>query len=263
MRGVNETTSSDRPVLHQFLSSHFNEKARWAFDWKGVPHERVCYLPGPHMPAIRRMTGQTATPVMVAGAEVVAGSAAIIDWLEAHHPEPALYPDDPVAREQALEIQREFDANVGPAVRTALFSVIIDEPTFLCDTFSRHRGALGRGAYRATFPIAKRLMSRAHQTDSADKVDQAFEVTRLALDRVAKQVGPNGVLVGDAFGVADLTCAALLAPLVETGHADMARPEPVPQSVQAFLARWADHEAAHWVRDQYARHRPAPKNAAA
>jgi hypothetical protein len=51
-------------VLHQFPASHFNEKARWALDWKGLPHRRASYLPGPHAPRIRRLTGQTATPVL-------------------------------------------------------------------------------------------------------------------------------------------------------------------------------------------------------
>ena len=30
-------------TLHQFLYSHFNEKARWALAFKGVPHERRSY----------------------------------------------------------------------------------------------------------------------------------------------------------------------------------------------------------------------------
>lgn len=249
------------PVLHQFNTSHFNEKARWALDWKAIAHRRVSHLPGPHMPTIRRMTGQTATPVLVVDGEPIAGSAAIIDHLESVRPEPALYPEDPAEREAALEIQRDFDAEVGPAVRTALFSVMIDEPTFLCETFSRHRGPLGRGLYRATFPVAKRLMSKAHETDRPERVERAFALTAEALDRVAKQVGPSGQLIGDRFSVADLTCAALLAPLVDTGHPDMERPAHVPASVQAFLARWADHEGAAWVRAQYDRHRPKESSA--
>ena len=32
--------AGDRPVLWQFRFSHFNEKARWALDWKGIAHVR-------------------------------------------------------------------------------------------------------------------------------------------------------------------------------------------------------------------------------
>jgi glutathione S-transferase len=56
-----------RVVLHQFVASHYNEKARWALDWKGVAHRRITYFPGPHALAMRRLSGQTATPVLVEG----------------------------------------------------------------------------------------------------------------------------------------------------------------------------------------------------
>ena len=52
------------PVLWQFTASHYNEKARWALDYKGVPHVRRSLLPGAHAVRIRRMTGQTAVPVL-------------------------------------------------------------------------------------------------------------------------------------------------------------------------------------------------------
>jgi hypothetical protein len=32
------------PVLWQFRLSHYNEKARWALDYKGIPHERRSLL---------------------------------------------------------------------------------------------------------------------------------------------------------------------------------------------------------------------------
>jgi glutathione S-transferase len=63
--------SGTRIVLHQFQQSHFNEKARWGLDWKGLPHRRVSHLPGPHLPQTRRLSGQTATPVLDLDAEVV------------------------------------------------------------------------------------------------------------------------------------------------------------------------------------------------
>ena len=64
------------PELFHFQFSHYNEKARWALDLKGVSHERVSLLPGPHAPRMKRLTGRTQTPVLVNGEEVVAGSAA-------------------------------------------------------------------------------------------------------------------------------------------------------------------------------------------
>ena len=244
-------------VLHQFRHSHFNEKARWGLDWKGIPHRRVSYLPGPHLPWIRRLSGQMATPVLELGGECIAGSARILAALDARFPERPLHPRDPELLRKALQIQSEFDAEVGPAVRTALFSVLIDEPAHLCRIFAGGKPAAVRILYRASLPIARGMIARANGTDDAGGIQRAFDRTRRALDFVEKQVGPSGYLVGDAFSVADLCCASLLALLVNPQHPDMRSPEPVPESIQAFRARFREHPATRWVEDQYARHRPA------
>ena len=39
---------SDPPVLYHLKVSHYNEKARWALDYKGVPHVRRAAIPGRH-----------------------------------------------------------------------------------------------------------------------------------------------------------------------------------------------------------------------
>ena len=244
-------------VLHQFPSSHFNEKARWALDWKGVPHERESYLPGPHMPQIRRLSGQSATPVLVLDGEVITGSNRILDALERRFPERPLFPADPDQRRRALEIQERFDREVGPATRTVIFSVLLEEPDYLCRIFAGQRSLPVRTFYRAVFPFAKGLMAKANGTLDAADVSRAFDVTAAALDYVANEVGSSGQLVGDTFSVADLTAASLLAVLTSPDHPDMRRPEPMPESIAALLARFAPHPAMSWVREQYRLHRPA------
>jgi glutathione S-transferase len=242
-------------VLHQFQQSHFNEKARWGLDWKRVAHRRVTWLPGPHAPFIRRLSGQTATPVLVLRGRVIAGSARILDALEERFPERPLLPAHPELRRQALAIQAEFDAEVGPAARTAIFSVLLAEPGYLCKIFAAGKPAPQRWLYRALLPLAKPMIARANGVGDRASIERAFERTRRALDFVEKQVGPSGYLVGDAFSVADLCCASLLALLVDPRHPDMRRPQPMPASVQEFLARWSGHPATRWVLEQYARHR--------
>lgn len=258
MPTADSSTPRDAIILHQFLRSHFNEKARWALDWKRIPHRRISHLPGPHMLAIQRMTGQTSTPVLEIGGRFIAGSAAIIDHLDERFPERALLPADPAQRKRALEIQAEFDSEVGPAVRTVIFSAMIDEPGFLCRTFTSDRGPVLQAVYRAVFPLVRAKMARANGVARREDIDRAFEISAGALDRVARETSGRSQLVGSQFSVADLTCAALLAPLVDLEHTDMARPVPVPERVRDLVARFADHGAVAWVRDQYARHRPPP-----
>jgi glutathione S-transferase len=246
------------PVLHMFPASHFNEKVRWALDWKGIPHRRVSYLPGPHARPIQRLSGQRQTPVLVTSGRVVAGSAQILDELERAHPAPALYPEDPALREHALSLQRHFDDEVGPAVRTAVFSMLILEPDYLCAIFTRTQSRAKRVLYRAAFPLARSLVARGNGVDDPENVARALALTEAALDETAKRVGASGQLVGGSFTVADLTAAALLAPLADVAHPDMARPQPVPERAAEFYARFEGRPALQWVSEQYAKHRPLP-----
>lgn len=246
----------DPPVLHQFPYSHYNEKARWGLDWKQIRHRRVTYLPGPHLRPIRRLSGQTATPVLALDGATIAGSAAILDTLESRFPERPLLPADRVLRERALGLQRRFDDEYGPAVRTAVFSVLLEEGGYLCRIFSTGQREPVRWLYRAAFPLTRPLMAKANGATDPTAVERAFERTQEALDLVARESAASGQLAGDAFSIADLAAAALLAPLVEPPHPDMARPQPAPPRFAAFRARWQGHPGARWVLAQYARHRP-------
>ncbi len=243
-------------TLHQFAYSHFNEKARWALDLKGIEHQRETYLPGPHMGAIKKLSGQPQTPVLESNGEVISGSAAIIDYLEATHPQPALYPADAGLREQALTLQKEMDASLGPDVRTLLFSALVNEGTYLCNMFGGSKGLAKRVAYRAMFPIARGVIAKGNGV-TPNNVARCKTATREWLDRIAEQTKATGYLVGDTFTVADLTAAALLAPIADVAHPAMKRPRPIPQSVQDVLALNASHPAIVWANQIYDRHRPA------
>jgi glutathione S-transferase len=242
--------------LLQFPFSHYNEKARWALDWKGVAHHRTSLLPGPHAFTILRLTGKTEVPVLRIGGEVVGGSAAIIDALERRVPTPALYPSDPGERARALEVQQWFDDEVGPMVRRALFAVMLETPSYVCTMFAGHRSWPLRTTYRASFAVVSAVMKRSMGITDAASVERAGVATQEAFDYVVRHAGPSGYLVGETFTVADLTAASLLAPVVDVPHPDMHKPTPRPDAMQRVLDRWATHPGAAWVQEQYRRHRP-------
>lgn len=245
-------------TLHQFPFSHYNEKVRWALDWKGLPHRRVPYLPGPHAPQIQRLSGQTQTPVVRFGSEVVFGSSRIVEELERRHPDPPLFPSDPAERTRALEIVRYFDEEVGVRARQALFAVSVHEADWMCRVFSTGRSLPVRALYRATFPLAKTVLIRSMSLGDESAVAEANAATQRALDFVARETAATGQLVGERFTVADLTAAALLAVLTDPDHPDMDRGAPTPPAVAEFLARWSAHPGIAWVHEQYRRHRPPP-----
>jgi glutathione S-transferase len=240
--------------LHQFPFSHYNEKARWALDWKGVPHVRESYLPGPHMPFVMWLSGQRTVPVLRAGTEIVCGSAAIVDWLERKHPEPALLPPTPAARAEALEIQTWFDEKLGPAIRRAFFFDFLADGDYAARCMAHGKSWPKVALYRATFPATRALM-RLDMGVNADGAARARERTAEALDRVAKTAGPDGYLVGDRFSVADLAAASLLSPVTFPPESPVWVEEPHSPALRTWLARWADHPGTAWVRRTFARHR--------
>jgi glutathione S-transferase len=239
-------------ILYQFASSHYNEKARWALDWKGVAHRRVSLMPGPHAPRMKRLSGRTQTPVLVDADRVVPGSADILAHLERRFPDPPLLPTEPEARERALAIAARFDDEVGPAVRLAKFHEVLSRE-YVMRVFCAEQTDLARALYRVGFPVIKRVMM-ASMSINAENAVRARDRVAEALDFVVAEAGATGHLVGDGFTIADLTCAALLMPAVEVG--DLGGPASAGTDEEsAWLARWAGHPGAKWVRDVYRRHR--------
>src|SRR5215208_2464548 len=104
------------PVLWQYSFSNFNEKARWALDFKGIPHRRRSLMPGgPRAMLFSR--GNGTLPVLDLDGRRIVDSTAIIAALEERQPEPALYPADEEARRRALELEDHFDELAGHDVR--------------------------------------------------------------------------------------------------------------------------------------------------
>jgi glutathione S-transferase len=134
--------------------------------------------------------------------------------------------------------------------------VLIREPDQLCRTFSQGKPAWSSALYRMAFPLTRPVIARANGVLDPGDVERAFARSEAALDFLAREVGPSGQLVGDAFSRADLSRAALLARLVSLEHPDMRTPEPCPAALSAFHAHFAARPGAAWMREQYRRHRP-------
>ena len=78
-----------RPILWHIEISHFNEKARWALDLKGVEHERRALVPGYHMAVALALTrGRcNTTPILELDGRRIGDSTAIIRALEERYPQ--------------------------------------------------------------------------------------------------------------------------------------------------------------------------------
>lgn len=246
---------TELPILHEFRHSHYNEKARWALDHKGIAHRRVGLLPGPHARFLRRHTGQTQTPALRVGARWICGSTPILEWLEQQYPQRPLYPMDAGERAAVREWIRWLDGPVGWSVRVLGLGAMLDDASYLTRTLAGDRPAPVRWAYRAAMPVLRRAIAGSNGVTPQGTVRAEQEVRR-ALDRLGARLASHPWLVGDGFTAADLTAASLLAPLCALDHP--ARPPilPRPPALEALLARHADDPVCDWVRQTWRTQRP-------
>src|SRR5262245_63100945 len=174
------------PVLWQFRISHFNEKVRWALDWKGIRHVRRSLLPALHVPRILWLTGQKSVPVLVVDGKAIADSTSIIAALERLHPEPPLYPPDGPARRRALDLEELFDAELGPHVRRMLFHALLPHTDYAAALMTVGESPFARRMYRAAFPLIRGAMKLDLGIDADSAASSRARVER-ALDRIDRK----------------------------------------------------------------------------
>jgi glutathione S-transferase len=244
------------PVLWHLKVSHYNEKARWALDYKGIAHVRRAAVPGRQGSIAAELTGGRTFPVLVLDGEAIGDSTRIIEALERNFPEPPLYPAEGAARHRALQLEEFFDEELGPHTRILATHYMLPEAKLFLGSFVPDlRGVRGL-AVRTMFPLVRRRVISDLGIDERS-VALAHQKLDLAGERFRAELQPSGYLVGDRFTVADLTLAALLAPLVA--------PEqfPYPQSqrghprFEPVLEGLARSGLLDWTREIYARHRGA------
>jgi glutathione S-transferase len=242
------------PTLWHLKVSNYNEKARWALDYKQVPHVRRAAIPGRHAAIAEKLGGGRTLPVLVLDGEAIGDSTEIIEALERRYPGPPLYPTDPAERQRALELEDFFDEELGPyARRLTIHHMLADREVILGSFFQDVKGARRR-TLSAAYPAVRRTMTSTLEIDD-DSVAHACGKLREAGERFRAELQPSGYLVGDGFTVADLTLAALVSPAV----APVEFPYPQPQRGHPSLAPLREaldeHGLADWTREMYCRHR--------
>ena len=242
------------PVLWQFKYSHYNEKVRWALDFKRIPHLRRSLLPGAHVPRVLWMTGQKAVPVLVLDGKAIADSTRIIEALERWRPDPPLHPSDPSERARATALEEFFDEELGPYARRAWFYEVMPDADFTVAQIAVGWSATTQRIYRALYPVVSTIMRMDMRINAEGAAAGRAKVTA-ALDRIAAERQPSGYLVGNTFSVADLTAAALLSPLVMPAEFPYPLLTPLPASAAKYRATLTGHPAFQWATDIYRRHR--------
>jgi glutathione S-transferase len=243
------------PVLWQITFSHYNEKARWALDHKGIAHRRHSLAPGTHVVRMKRLWGGRTTPVLELDGRFIGETSAIIAELEKQQPEPALYPAGAAERRRALDLQEHFDVELGPYLRGAVFDAMLGCREALVPVCVQGLGPGTKAAHQLLYPLNKRVFRRL-LVEKVGGPELCRRKTVEALDRLEAELGGREYLVGDRFSVADLTAAALFSALVAPPEAPFELfTERWPQDWQEYRGVLAGRPGYRWVEEVYRRHR--------
>lgn len=246
--------------LYTFSISHFSEKIRWVLGVEKIPFVEIPWTPPFHVVAARRSGGATTVPVIEAAGRRVQDSTRIVHWLDTNRGPLSLLPSEPAARAEALALEDEFDA-VGSHVIRVAYDHALPDADAVVRLWTIDATPMQRRAVRAGFPLARALFRRRLDT-RPERVRSSRAAIEQAFDVIERRTGDGRHLVGERLTIADVTAAALLAPLATPDEHPVYASAPYRAGIAELVAPWRERPALAWVRDLYREHRgPWPRAA--
>ncbi|ATB31665.1 glutathione S-transferase family protein [Melittangium boletus] len=249
--------SASGRILYQFPISHFSEKSRWNLDAKGISYRVHNLIPGLHLLVTKRLTkGVSGTvPILVDEEQVIHDSTDIALYLERAYPAtPALIPSTAAERERVLELEDYFDTIVGKNVRRWVYAQLFDGNV---DVRPLMFGALSppvRLLGHAMYPLIRRTIRRQYIQTPA-KVEASRVKLMEGIERLEGEIqgDPSRYLVGSSLSIADITAAALYAPMMmpEASPYALQPGQAVPPALAEMRARLLARPAGQWFLRRY------------
>jgi glutathione S-transferase len=203
-----------------------------------VPYREERHLQGIHIVFARRAGGGRTVPVLVTpSGDVLAESAAIVRWAC-----PGLYDDA-----EASAFEARLDAGLGPDGRLWMYHHTLPVVKALAPWAL---AGVPRGE-RAAFAVGGRLVEpglRRYLGVTAEAAAAALARVDGVFDEIAARLS-DPFLLGERFSAADLTFAALAAPLVvPTRYGSPLPPvDALPEAMAREVRRLRDHPAGRFA----------------
>jgi glutathione S-transferase len=240
--------------------SHYCEKARWALERAGMEYREERHVQGVHQLAARRAGGGITVPVLVTPEGVIGESQEILEWVDERlDPELRLFPAERTRRAEALALCRRLDEQLGPSGRRLMYVNMFGLRDLLLGFNNAGVPAWEDRAIRLAWPLVVRYAGRVLSiTPGIEQEDE--RVVWREMDHVASLLEDGRpYLGGERFGAADLTFAALAAPVIVSPDygTPLPRLETIPPAIAELVGRAREHPAGRFALRLIAEHRRA------
>lgn len=235
-------------ILITMPHSHYSEKARWALDRLGLP-----YREAPHVPLLHRLattrSGGGSVPVLVHGPSCFVDSTDILVHADAVGGGDLLYPRDAALRREVEAVEDRFDEELGPHTRRWAYAQLLPETGLLGPAMSRGVPWFEAIVLPVIMPRVISLI-RARLRITPESAHRSIERVRGIFREVDERLGDGRrFLVGERFTAADLTFAALAAPVLFPAGCRAAYPalDVVPAAMREEALRLRDTNAGRFA----------------
>ncbi len=194
--------------------SHYCEKARWALEWLEIPYIEDRHAPVFHRLATRPHGGQS-VPVLVTGAGAFEDSTEILHYLDTVTPtERRLYPKEPEMRREVEKLEELFDTKLGVYTRSWVYFHRLDEREWMQRVWSKGTPLWEQFGLAIAFPFLVHFVRKAYKINAAS-AENALQGIREIFQTVSDRLTEGrSYLVGNELSAADITFAALAAPIL-------------------------------------------------
>lgn len=232
--------------------SHYCEKSRWSLELAAIPFSESAHCPFFHISAVQKSGGNRTTPVLKTDATTFTDSTDITAWI-AKQPERQWEPyGSDIERSKAQE--KEFGRKLGVLTRLVAYHHLLPlkKEIVFCMTTAP---ASEQKWFSLGYPVFRYLMKKAMNINpsSAQKAEQSI----LDIFDAVEKDADGEFLIGSALTIADISFAALAAPIIlpEKYGAPLPTLSTLPSNVQNLINQYREHPAGQRVLRLYEKHR--------
>ncbi|HYW18938.1 MAG TPA: glutathione S-transferase family protein [Nodularia sp. (in: cyanobacteria)] len=208
--------SQEKPLrLITIPVSHYSEKVRWA-----LKKLQISYVEEPHMPPFHRFAttrvGGKSTPVLITPTNAFTDSTDILRYLDKIAPSNAkLYPSDINLRREVEKLEDLFNQHLGPATRRWGYFYLMNNYKEIQRIWCQGVPFMERILFPVVFPVMRKVVQQTFDITPESSVQAYQEIQRIFAKISELLADGRTYLVGNNFSAADITFAALAAPVLQ------------------------------------------------